>query len=79
MYCEHDTLLGFMRSVGLSNIAKGTIFSDHHSDIPEVHEAVTASLHGPLAPFSTMARFHIPSAHYLVILYSFRNLCGGLK
>ncbi|MPC72165.1 hypothetical protein E2C01_066459 [Portunus trituberculatus] len=26
-----------------------------------------------------MTRFHIHSAYYLVILYSFRNLCGGLK
>ncbi|MPC20069.1 LIM homeobox transcription factor 1-beta [Portunus trituberculatus] len=25
---------------------------------------------------STMTRFHIHSAYYLVILYSFRNLCG---
>ncbi|MPC08722.1 hypothetical protein E2C01_001315 [Portunus trituberculatus] len=30
-------------------------------------------------PFSTMTRFHIHSTDYLVILYSFRNLCGGLK
>ncbi|MPC59045.1 hypothetical protein E2C01_053060 [Portunus trituberculatus] len=29
--------------------------------------------------FSTMMRFHIHSAYYLVILYSFRNLCGVLK
>ncbi|MPC53905.1 hypothetical protein E2C01_047808 [Portunus trituberculatus] len=26
--------------------------------------------------FSIMARFHIHSGYYLVILYSFRNLCG---
>ncbi|MPC69670.1 hypothetical protein E2C01_063900 [Portunus trituberculatus] len=30
-------------------------------------------------PSSTMTHFHIPSAYYLVILYSFRNSCGGLK
>ncbi|MPC64995.1 hypothetical protein E2C01_059118 [Portunus trituberculatus] len=29
--------------------------------------------------FSTMTYFHIYSAHYLVILYNFRNSCGGLK
>ncbi|MPC67850.1 hypothetical protein E2C01_062036 [Portunus trituberculatus] len=29
--------------------------------------------------FSTMTRFHIHSAYYLVILYSFRNSWGGLK
>ncbi|MPC32935.1 hypothetical protein E2C01_026271 [Portunus trituberculatus] len=28
-------------------------------------------------PFSTMTRFHTYYAYYLVILYSFRNLCGG--
>ncbi|MPC28042.1 hypothetical protein E2C01_021233 [Portunus trituberculatus] len=33
----------------------------------------------PLNPFSTMTRFHIHSAHYLVVLYSFRNSCKGLK
>ncbi|MPC41186.1 hypothetical protein E2C01_034772 [Portunus trituberculatus] len=27
-------------------------------------------------PFSTMTRFHIHSAYYLVILHSFRNSCG---
>ncbi|MPC78135.1 hypothetical protein E2C01_072615 [Portunus trituberculatus] len=27
--------------------------------------------------FSTMARFHIHSGYYLVILYSCRNLCDG--
>ncbi|MPC23244.1 hypothetical protein E2C01_016283 [Portunus trituberculatus] len=26
--------------------------------------------------FSTMTRFHIYSAYYLVILFSFKNLCG---
>ncbi|MPC35377.1 hypothetical protein E2C01_028802 [Portunus trituberculatus] len=26
-----------------------------------------------------MTRFHIHSAYYLVILYSFRNLIGGLE
>ncbi|MPC79793.1 hypothetical protein E2C01_074339 [Portunus trituberculatus] len=26
-----------------------------------------------------LTRFHIHSAYYLVILYSFRNLCRGLK
>ncbi|MPC20517.1 hypothetical protein E2C01_013465 [Portunus trituberculatus] len=26
--------------------------------------------------FSTMVHFHIHSTYYLVILYSFRNLCG---
>ncbi|MPD06505.1 hypothetical protein E2C01_102319 [Portunus trituberculatus] len=30
-------------------------------------------------PFSTMTCFHIHSGDYLVILYSFRNLCGRLK
>ncbi|MPC91390.1 hypothetical protein E2C01_086425 [Portunus trituberculatus] len=30
-------------------------------------------------PFSTMTRFHIHSGDYLVILYSFRNSCGGFK
>ncbi|MPC21115.1 hypothetical protein E2C01_014091 [Portunus trituberculatus] len=25
------------------------------------------------------SRFHIHSAYYMVTLYSFRNLCGGLK
>ncbi|MPC75971.1 hypothetical protein E2C01_070372 [Portunus trituberculatus] len=29
--------------------------------------------------FSTMTCFHIYSAYYLEILYSFRNLCEGLK
>ncbi|MPC55666.1 hypothetical protein E2C01_049608 [Portunus trituberculatus] len=29
--------------------------------------------------FSTMTRFHIHSAYYLAILYSFRNLCEGLQ
>ncbi|MPC25769.1 hypothetical protein E2C01_018890 [Portunus trituberculatus] len=32
-----------------------------------------------LTSFSTMTRFHIHSAVYLVILYTFRNLCGGLE
>ncbi|MPC91067.1 hypothetical protein E2C01_086080 [Portunus trituberculatus] len=27
-------------------------------------------------PFCTMTRFHIHSAYYLMILYSFRNLWG---
>ncbi|MPC55384.1 hypothetical protein E2C01_049318 [Portunus trituberculatus] len=27
-------------------------------------------------PFSTMTHFHIYSDYYLVILYSFRNLCA---
>ncbi|MPC41858.1 hypothetical protein E2C01_035467 [Portunus trituberculatus] len=26
-----------------------------------------------------MTHFHIYSAYYLVILYSFRNLCGGIE
>ncbi|MPC64270.1 hypothetical protein E2C01_058382 [Portunus trituberculatus] len=26
-----------------------------------------------------MTRFHIHSAYYLVILHSFRNLCGGIR
>ncbi|MPC26150.1 hypothetical protein E2C01_019282 [Portunus trituberculatus] len=30
-----------------------------------------------LNPFSTMTPFHIHSAYYVVILYSFRNICGG--
>ncbi|MPC42353.1 hypothetical protein E2C01_035974 [Portunus trituberculatus] len=30
-------------------------------------------------PFSTMTRFPIHSGDYLLILYSFRDLCGGLK
>ncbi|MPC54114.1 hypothetical protein E2C01_048021 [Portunus trituberculatus] len=30
-------------------------------------------------PFSTRTRFHIHCGYYLAILYSFRNLCGGLK
>ncbi|MPC61703.1 hypothetical protein E2C01_055777 [Portunus trituberculatus] len=30
-------------------------------------------------PFSTMTRFHINSGYYLVILYNFRNSCGGLE
>ncbi|MPC84661.1 hypothetical protein E2C01_079406 [Portunus trituberculatus] len=34
---------------------------------------------GTLSPFSTMTCFHIHSGYYLVILYSFRNLCGGLE
>ncbi|MPC72351.1 hypothetical protein E2C01_066654 [Portunus trituberculatus] len=29
-----------------------------------------------LYPFSTMTRFHIHSAYYLMILYPFRNLYG---
>ncbi|MPC31599.1 hypothetical protein E2C01_024893 [Portunus trituberculatus] len=32
-----------------------------------------------LNPFSNMTRFHIRSAYYLMILYSFRNSCGRLK
>ncbi|MPC50926.1 hypothetical protein E2C01_044759 [Portunus trituberculatus] len=28
---------------------------------------------------STMMRFHIYSGYYLMVLYSFRNSCGGLK
>ncbi|MPC13513.1 hypothetical protein E2C01_006249 [Portunus trituberculatus] len=30
-------------------------------------------------PFTTMAHFQFHSAYYLVIFYSFRNLCEGLK
>ncbi|MPC66582.1 hypothetical protein E2C01_060731 [Portunus trituberculatus] len=30
-------------------------------------------------PLSTMTRFYVHSAHYSVILDSFRNLRGGLK
>ncbi|MPC29589.1 hypothetical protein E2C01_022830 [Portunus trituberculatus] len=30
-------------------------------------------------PFRTRTLFHIHSAYYLVILYSFRNLCGRLN
>ncbi|MPC38706.1 hypothetical protein E2C01_032218 [Portunus trituberculatus] len=30
-------------------------------------------------PLSAMMRFHIHSAYYLVILYSFKNLSGGLE
>ncbi|MPC47045.1 hypothetical protein E2C01_040779 [Portunus trituberculatus] len=32
-----------------------------------------------LNPFSTMTRFHIHSADYLEILYTFRNSCGRFK
>ncbi|MPC33558.1 hypothetical protein E2C01_026913 [Portunus trituberculatus] len=32
-----------------------------------------------LNPFSTMACFHIHSAYYMTILYSFRNLREGSK
>ncbi|MPC84936.1 hypothetical protein E2C01_079690 [Portunus trituberculatus] len=35
-----------------------------------------------ISPFSTMTRFHsfyIHSGDYLVILYSFRILCRGIK
>ncbi|MPC35333.1 hypothetical protein E2C01_028755 [Portunus trituberculatus] len=32
-----------------------------------------------LKPFSTRKRFHINSSYHLTILYSFRNLCGGIK
>ncbi|MPC25702.1 hypothetical protein E2C01_018826 [Portunus trituberculatus] len=32
-----------------------------------------------LNPFSTVPRFHIHSAYYLVILYGFKNLCRGLE
>ncbi|MPC59230.1 hypothetical protein E2C01_053246 [Portunus trituberculatus] len=28
-----------------------------------------------LNPFSTMTRFHIHSGYYLVILFSFKNVC----
>ncbi|MPD06313.1 hypothetical protein E2C01_102118 [Portunus trituberculatus] len=33
----------------------------------------------PLLTLATMTRFRIHSGYYLVILYSFRNLCGGFK
>ncbi|MPC48707.1 hypothetical protein E2C01_042489 [Portunus trituberculatus] len=32
-----------------------------------------------LNPLSTMPRFHIHCGYYLVILYSIRNLLGGIE
>ncbi|MPC75108.1 hypothetical protein E2C01_069493 [Portunus trituberculatus] len=38
----------------------------------------THTNHFSFNTLSTMTRFHIPSAYYVVILYSFRKSCWGL-